>query len=144
MPAGQEISFQPPLALVLAEHRVQHAAVGREELVVLHFARIPLAVGDFKDRAEQVRQRLIRSEDAEIARLLIQLHDISQELAEHHRILPVHRAGRRDMHRMIAEVRHFQIVQQNAPVGVGIGAHSPIADRRQLGQLRIQPAVRVE
>jgi phage tail protein X len=35
VPPGQQISFQPTLALVLAEHRVQHASGGREEFIIL-------------------------------------------------------------------------------------------------------------
>jgi hypothetical protein len=61
---GQQVAFQPPLALVLAEHRVEHAAGRRQELIVLKL-RIPLAVGDLEDRAEEIRERLIRPEDAE-------------------------------------------------------------------------------
>ena len=37
VPPGQKISFQPALALVLAEHGIQHASGGREEFVVLYF-----------------------------------------------------------------------------------------------------------
>jgi nucleotide-binding universal stress UspA family protein len=41
------VSFQPTLALVLAQHRVQHAALRREELIVAEFTRIPLGVPGF-------------------------------------------------------------------------------------------------
>ena len=44
VPPGEQIAFQPALALVLAEHRVQHAAGGREELIVLDGSRVPLTV----------------------------------------------------------------------------------------------------
>ena len=39
VPSGEQIALQPALALVLAEHRVQHPSGGREELVVLLLAR---------------------------------------------------------------------------------------------------------
>ena len=106
VPAGQQVAFQPALALVLAEHRVQHAAGGREELVILDFARVPLTVGDLKDRAQQIRERLIRAEDAEIALILVQLDHIAQELAQHERILAVDGTGRRHAHRVGVEVGH--------------------------------------
>ena len=66
MPAGQQISFQPTLALVFAEHRIQHPSGGREEFIILYFPGVPLTVGDFKDRAQEIRERLIGTEDAEI------------------------------------------------------------------------------
>jgi hypothetical protein len=42
MPPGQQITFEPALALVLAEHRIQHASGGGEKFVILHLPRIPL------------------------------------------------------------------------------------------------------
>ena len=54
VPPGQKISFQPTLALVLAQHGIQHAALGREEFVVGYFPGFPLTVGDFENRAQQV------------------------------------------------------------------------------------------
>ena len=36
MPSGEQISFQPTLALVFAEHRVQHASGGREEFIIFY------------------------------------------------------------------------------------------------------------
>ena len=144
VPPGQQISFQPTLALVLAEHRVQHASGGREEFIILYFPGVPLTVGDFKDRAQEIRECLIGTEDAEIALILIQLGHVAQELAQHERILAVDGAGRRHIHRVVVEVRHAQIAQQNAAVGVRIGAHPPVALRRQFGQFRHEPAIFIE
>ena len=144
VPPGQKISFQPTLALVLAEHRVQHASGGREEFIILYFPCVPLTVGDFEDRAQKIRECLIGTEDTEIPLILIQLGDIAQELTQHERILAVHGAGRRHIHRVVAEVRHSQIAQQNAAVGVRIGAHAPVALRRQVGQFRHEPAILIE
>ena len=100
VPPGQQISFQPTLALVLAEHRVQHASGGREEFIILHFPGVPLTVGDFKNRAQEIRECLIGTEDAEITLILIQLGHVAQELAQHERILAVDGAGRRHIHRV--------------------------------------------
>ena len=43
VPSGQQVSFQPTLALVLAEHRVQHEPGGREEFVVAPACARPTA-----------------------------------------------------------------------------------------------------
>jgi len=42
------------------------------------------------------------------------------------------------------KVRHAQVAQQHAAVGVWIGAHPPLALRRQLGQFWKEPAIVVE
>ena len=144
MPPGQQVSFEPALALVFAEHRVQNLSGGREELVIFDCAGVPLTVGHFKNRSEEVRERLIRTEDAEVALILVQLDHIAQELAQYQRILAVNGAGRRYAHRVVVEVRHAQVAQQNAAIGVRVGAHPPVALRRQLGQFRHQPAVLIE
>ena len=144
VPPGQKISFQPALALVLAEHRVQHASGGREEFIILYFPCVPLTVGDFKNRAQEIRECLIGTEDTEITLILIQLGHVAQEVTQHERVLGVHGAGRRHIHRVDAEVRHAQIAQQNAAVGVRIGAHPPVALRRQFGQFRHEPAIFIE
>ena len=57
---------------MLAEHRVQHTSGGREEFVILHFPCVPLTIGDFEDRPQQIRERLIRAKDAEVVLILIQ------------------------------------------------------------------------
>jgi len=87
MPPGQQVAFEPALALVLAQHRIQHASVRGEEFIILDLACVPLAVGDFKYCAQKIRERLIRTEDAEIPLILIQLSHVAQELAEHQGIL---------------------------------------------------------
>ena len=45
------------------------------------------------------------------------------------------RPGRRHIDGIVAKVGHAQVAQQHAAVGVRIGAHPPVALRRQLGQL---------
>ena len=129
VPPGQQISFQPTLALVLAEHRVQHASGRREEFIIFYFPGVPLTVGDFKNRAQEIRECLIGTEDPEIALILIQLGHVTQELTQHERILGGNRAGRRHIDRVEVKIRHAQIAQQNAAVGVRIGAHPPVALR---------------
>ena len=45
---------------------------------------------------------------------------------------------------MGVEVRHPQVPQQDAPVGVRVGPHPPVALGRQFSQLGHEPAVLVE
>jgi len=42
------------------------------------------------------------------------------------------------------ENRHAQVAQQNAAVGVRIGAHPAVALGRQFGQFRLEPAIFIE
>ena len=130
VPAGEQVAFQPTLALVLAEHRVQHAACRRQEFVVLDFSRIPLTIGDFKNCAQKVGKGLIGAEDAEVALILIQLGHVAQKLTEHERVLAIHGARGRHLHRVVVEIRHAQVTKQHAAVGVRIGAHAPVGGRR--------------
>ena len=138
VPAGQQVALEHALALVLAEHGVDDAARGGEELVVRFSGGIPLPVRDLEHRAEQVRQRLVGTEDPEIALHLVSLRDVAEEPAQNARVLGVDGARRRDVDGMLAEVGHAQIAQQRAAVGVRIGAHPPVALRGQPGQLREQ------
>jgi len=87
MPASEKIPLQPTLALVLAQHRVQHAPFGRKEHVIAVLARIPLTVGDLKYGLQKIRDRLIGTEHAKVSFVLIQLGDISQERTQHQRVL---------------------------------------------------------
>ena len=140
----EQVALQPPFALMLAEHRVQHASGGREELIVLDRSRVPLTVGDFEHGAQQIRDGLIGTEDAEVALILIQRFHVTQELAQHERVLAVNRTGRRDRDRVVVEIRHAQVAQQHTAVGVRIGAHPPVALGRQFRQFRPEAASRVE
>ena len=92
VPAGQQVALQPALALVLAEH-FHDAAVGAE-LVVL---RIDLghvaAIGDLEHVLPAVRVVLVRTEQAEVLALQVQLHHVAQELAHTPRRLGRGRPG---------------------------------------------------
>ena len=144
VPPGQEIAFQPSLALVLAQHGVQHATIGAEELVVRHLARIPLPLGDLENGAEHIRECLVRAENAEIARLLIAGGDVAQELPQHHGVLRGDGTGRRHVDGVSVKVGHPEVEQQRTTVGVRIGPHAPIACWRQLCEFGDQPSVLVK
>ena len=71
--AGEQVAFQPALALVLGEH-LHHAAVGREMIVVRQALGVPRAVGDLEDVLPAVGVVLVGAEEAKVARLEIALH----------------------------------------------------------------------
>jgi hypothetical protein len=58
--------------------------------------------------------------------------------------LGVNGARRRHVDRVKVKIRHAQVAQQNPAVGVRIGAHPPVALRRQIGQFRYQAAIIIE
>src|ERR1035438_7236858 len=73
MPAGQQITLQPSLALMLAQHGIEHSAFGGEELVRGDDGALPLSIGYLENRAQKVRDGFVRAEDAEISRRLVEL-----------------------------------------------------------------------
>ena len=94
---------------MLAEHGIQHATLRGEELIVVNFPGVPLTIGDLKHVAEQVRKRLVRTENAEVALILVEARHVAKEFAEHHCVLRAHGARRGDGDSMIAKVWHLQI-----------------------------------
>ena len=71
-------------------------------------------------------------DDAEVARLRVQLHDVTEEAPRDARRLGVHTAGTRDVDRIVAEVGQPEVAQEQATVRVRVRAHAAIAARRQL------------
>ncbi len=143
MPAGEQVTFEPALALVLAQH-FHHASAGREEFVVRHGRRIPLALGHLEHRFQAVGERLVRAKHAEISLFAIEFRHVAQERPEYVRVADAGRARRGHDGRVIAKVRHAQITQQRAAVRMGIGAHASRTFGRKLGQLGFQAPVRIE
>src|SRR5215471_4107771 len=67
VPAGQQVSLEPSLALVLAQH-LHHSTIGCNMIVALdHFAR-RTAIRRFEHGAPSIRRRLVWAEDPEVAR----------------------------------------------------------------------------
>ncbi len=143
VPPGEQVALQPALALVLAEH-FHHAPGGREKFVVRHGRGVPLAVGHLEEGFQAVGERLVRAKDPEIPLLAVQLRHIAQEAPEHMRVADAAHPRRGHVDRVVAEIRHPQVAQQNAAVGVGIRAHAPFALGRKFGQFRLQAALLVE
>ena len=87
VPAGQQIAFQPALALVFAEH-FHHAAVGAEFVVVRVDLGQVAAIGHLQNILPAVRVVFIRAEQAEVLAIQVQLHHVAEELAHHPRDRP--------------------------------------------------------
>ena len=121
-----------------------HAPGGREKFVVRHGRGVPLALGHFEEGFQAVGERLVGAEDAEIPLLLVQLRHIAQERPEHMRVADAVRPRRGHVGRVVAKIRHPQVAEQNAAVGVGIRAHAPFALGRKFGQFRFQAALVIE
>src|ERR1017187_2615344 len=97
--SGEQIALQPALALMLAEH-LHHAAAARQEFIVRHHLGLPLARGRFEYRLQAVGQRLIRTEQAEIALLGIHCNHVAQEAAQDMRVADARNARRGYMDRV--------------------------------------------
>ena len=62
---------------------------------------------------------------------------VAQKPAEHARVFRVDCAGLVNVDGVVAEIGQPQIAQQQAAVGVRIGAHASVADRRQRRELAV-------
>src|SRR5450755_1182127 len=140
VPAREQVTFQPALALVLAQH-FHYPSGGREEFVVGYGGALPLTVGRLKEGFEAVRERLVRAEHTEISLLAVSLFHIAQETPQHMCIADAAYARRGHLDRVIAEIRHPEIVEQHAAVSVGIRAHTPVTFGRKVGKFRSEAAL---
>src|ERR1017187_3420141 len=100
MPPGEQITFEPAFALVLAEHRIQHATIAREKFVVWQRRGVPLALGHLKKRFEAVGESFVRAEDAKVPLLTVQFRHIAQEWTEHMHIANAARPSRGNVFRI--------------------------------------------
>ena len=105
---------------------------------------VPLAAGDLEDRAQHVREGLVGTEDPEIPLVGVERGHIAEELAQHQGVLGVHRAGGGHVHGMGPEIGHAQVAEQDAAVGVRVGAHPPLPLGRETGEFGQQPARLIE
>ena len=134
MASGEQISFEPALAQMLAQH-LHDAAVGAEIDVDRFDLGHPFLAGDFVDGFQPVGCRLVRSEQPEILLVEIELHHVAQKFSENPRRFRLDAARLRTRHGIVVEVRHRQRHQQFAAIGVRIGAHAAMAGRRERGEL---------
>ena len=79
---------------MLGEHGVHHAAVGVEMVVDAGKLLVEEAAArDLKDRLQAVGRRLVRRENAEVARVHVELHHVAHIGAQIQHILRLDRAG---------------------------------------------------
>ncbi|MDB5887825.1 MAG: hypothetical protein JWM03_697, partial [Rhodocyclales bacterium] len=124
--------------MVLAEHRVEHASARGEKFVIGLGGRIPLARGLFEYSGEAIRNSLIRAEDTEIALCVVELCDIAQKGPGYARVAIAEHTGFGYLLCIFAKVRHAQVAQQHAAVGMGIRTHAASARWGKLRQFRLQ------
>src|SRR5258708_35258889 len=89
MPPGEQIAFQPTLALMLAQH-LHHPATRGEERIVCSGSGIPLAIGCFKNSLQPVGASFVWAKDAKIVLILVEFDNIAQKLACYVRIGSLH------------------------------------------------------
>ena len=122
VPTGQEVALEPALAGVLRQH-LDHPAAGGEVLVEPGDLPREDLVGDGVHAVEAVGRRLVRSEDAEVVRVVAD--DVHEIFAQHPGRL-VRRAARGAHGDGVGtEVGKPQGTLEQPPVGVGVGAHPP-------------------
>ena len=126
VPAGQEIALEPALALVLAEH-LHHPPVGGEVVVPRMGLRDPGAIGHLEHVLPAIRVALIGTEQPEVPRLHVQLHHIAEESAHDPGRFGRDGAGGGHRDGVVAEIREPQISEEQAAVGVRVGAHAAAA-----------------
>ena len=113
MSSREQVALEPTLALVFAEH-FHHPPRGREKLVTRLVSSIPLAFGYLEKGLQAVRKRFVGAKDAEIPLLTIQVGDIAQEPSEHLGVANATYAWRRHVDRVVAEIGHPQVAEQDA------------------------------
>ena len=102
--------------------------------------RQPAASGLLEHRIEPIRAGLIRSPEAKIPLRGAALEDIAQQGAENARRLGLPGSRGCDRDCVVARFRQVQIAQQQAAVGVRVGAHPQRSGRAQRLQDRSRRA----
>ena len=141
VPAGQQVALQPALAQVLGQH-LHHPAVGGQVVVAVDDLRVEGAVGHLEHVLQPVGGGLVRPEQPEVGR--VARDDVPQPRSQDSGALGLGGARAGDGDGVVAEVGQLQVAQQQAAVGVRVGAHPPVVPGRQRGQLGRQRPVRAE
>ena len=94
---------------------------------------LPDAFRRLEHRSEPVRHRFVGSDQTE--RGGIRLDDVSEQFSEHPGRFHPGRARSLDGYRVVGEVRHGEVLEQEPAVGVWVGAHAARARRRERSQL---------
>ena len=124
--AGEEVPLQPALAHVLGEHGVHHPAAVGQVLVPVGALGVPHPSGGLEHGGQAVGLALVRAEDPEVLGILVLPDHIPDKGAQYQHVLGLHGAGGGQVDAVVAEVGEFQVPQQLAAVGVGVGPHPPV------------------
>ena len=114
VPPGQQIALEPCLRTDArsASSRSRDHPVRRNSSFV-SVPRVPLSVRDLEDRAEQIRQRLVGTEDSEIALRLVSLRTTSRRKLPSTSVSCASTApGEGTWTAWSREIRHVKIAQQ--------------------------------
>ena len=104
--AGEQVTFEPALALMFAQH-LHDPSIGRDVIVVGDDFSGGATVGDLEHRVPAVRRCLVRAEHAEVSG--VELQNVPDELALHPRRFGVNQARLRHLDGVFAKVGHAQV-----------------------------------
>ncbi len=141
VPAGEQVALQPALALVLGQH-LHDPAVRGQVIIARLDPRVEGPAGGLEHGIEPVGGGLVRPEQPEGPR--VAPGHVAQPGAQDPGAFGLTGARLGHLHRVVAEIGQVQVAQQQAAVGVRIGAHPPVGARGQPGQLADQGPVGVE
>ncbi len=140
VPAGEDVAFEPSLAVVLAED-LHHPALGSEVVVRRQDGEHEGSLRRLEDRAQPVAVRLVRAEEPEARRVLA--IEVAHQLPEPARGLLASGRGLLDLHRVRLQRRHDQ-GNTGLSVGPGVGAHPELAAWAERPELGHERAVGIE
>ena len=106
---GQQVAFQPAFAHMLGQHGVHDAAVVCQEFIARDDGGVPITLGSFEALVQTVGHGLVRSKDAEVFSISIQLEHVADVTAQLDHILLLDRAGERDIHCILLEIGGTQV-----------------------------------
>src|SRR6516225_8043776 len=102
---------------MFAEH-FHHSPIGREVIIFRENLGNVTSLGDFENILPAVGVVLIWTEHTEIAALQIQLHHVAQKLSLHSGRFGRNGTSTWDFDRVLAEVWHAQVLEEQSTVGV--------------------------
>src|ERR1700678_3809050 len=84
MTSGEEISFEPALAQMLAQHLHDAPRDAEIDVDIFDFGH-PFLAGDLVDGVQPVRRRLVRAKKPKIPLVEIELHHVATKISENPR-----------------------------------------------------------
>ena len=141
MPAGEQVTLQPPLAQVLRQH-LHDPAIGRQ-VVVAGLSRRS-QVRSVASKTACSRLEAVSSGPMTRKESGLSVRMSRTRVAENAGRLARRTAGLVDRHGVGAEVPDLRSRSTSPPFVTRVGAHPPVAPRRQPAQILDQSAVVVE